>query len=105
MANPAQEEMMAAYFISDQQEVTDPETLKTYGAGVMDTLKKYGGKVIARDSEPEGVEGDWDPKRVIIVEFADKAGLKAWYGSPEYSKILNLRLASAKGNAMMVDGA
>ena len=96
---------MAAYFISDQQEVTDPETLKEYGAGVMATLQQYGGKVIVRDSDPEGVEGDWDPKRVIIVEFADKEALKAWYGSPEYSKLLKLRLASARGNAMMVDGA
>jgi uncharacterized protein (DUF1330 family) len=96
---------MVAYFISDQQEVTDPETLKKYGAGVMDTLKHYGGKVIVRDSEPEGVEGDWDPKRVIIVEFADKEALKAWYTSPEYSELLKFRLASAKGNAMMVDGA
>ncbi len=96
---------MAAYFISDQQEVTDPDTLKSYAAGVVDTVNKYGGKVIVRDSEPEGVEGDWDPKRVIILEFSDKAALKAWYGSPEYSELLKLRLASAKGNAMMVDGA
>ena len=95
---------MAAYFISDQQEVTDPDTLKSYAAGVMATVNKHGGKVIVRDSEPEGVEGDWDPRRVIILEFADKAALKAWYTSPEYSDLLKLRLASARGNAMMVDG-
>lgn len=95
---------MAAYFISDQQEVTDPDTLKKYGAGVMDTVNQCGGKVIARDSSPEGVEGEWDPKRVIIVEFADKAALKAWYNSPEYAQLLKLRLASARGNAMMVEG-
>jgi uncharacterized protein (DUF1330 family) len=95
---------MAAYFISDQQEVTDPDTLKTYGAGVMNTVNQYGGKVIVRDGDPEGVEGDWDPKRVIIVEFSDKAALKAWYSSPEYSELLKIRLASARGNAMMVEG-
>jgi uncharacterized protein (DUF1330 family) len=95
---------MAAYFISDQQEVTDPDTLKTYAAGVMATVNQYGGKVIARDSDPEGVEGGWNPKRVIILEFTDKAALKAWYGSPEYSELLKLRLASATGNAMLVDG-
>ena len=50
----------------------------------MDTPNKYGCKVIVRDSDPECVEGDWDPKRVIIVEFADKAALQAWYGSHEY---------------------
>ena len=95
---------MTAYFISDQQEVTDPDTLKSYAAGVMDTVNKHGGKVIVRDSDPEGLEGDWDPKRVIIIEFADKAALKNWYGSPEYSELLKLRLASARGNAMVVDG-
>ena len=95
---------MAAYFISDQQEVTDPDTLKTYAAGVMNTVNQYGGKVIVRDGNPEGVEGDWDPKRVIILEFSDKAALQAWYGSPEYSELLKMRLASARGNAMMVEG-
>ena len=70
----------------------------------MDTVNKHGGKVIVRDSDPEGVEGDWNPKRVIILEFSDKAALKAWYGSPEYSDLLKLRLASARGNAMVVDG-
>lgn len=33
---------MSAYFIVDQIEVTDPETMKTYSAGVMDTVHKYG---------------------------------------------------------------
>ena len=30
---------MSAYFIVDQIEVTDPETMKTYSAGVMETVR------------------------------------------------------------------
>jgi uncharacterized protein (DUF1330 family) len=44
----------------------------------------------------ESLEGDWDPKRVIA--------LKAWYNSPDYSECIKLRLASARGHAIMVDG-
>ena len=30
---------MVAYFIADQQEVTDPEMMKTYSAGVAATIE------------------------------------------------------------------
>ena len=38
---------MAAYLIVDQLEVTDPDTLKEYGAGVGATIARYGGKPLA----------------------------------------------------------
>lgn len=95
---------MAAYFIVDQLEVTDPETMKTYAAGVMDTIARYGGKAVVRGGAFEVIEGNWTPKRVIVLEFADMAALKSWYNSPEYAPLLKIRLASSKSNAVAVNG-
>jgi len=76
---------MVAYFIADQQEVTDPETMKTYSAGVAATIEQYGGKFAVRGGDPEVL-------------------LKAWYNSPEYADFLKMRLASSRSNAIIVDG-
>ena len=46
-----------------------------------------------------------EPKRIVILEFADTAAFKRWYNSPEYQKILPGRLNNATGRAFVVEGA
>ena len=96
---------MAAYFIADQKGVTDPDTMKTYSAGVAATVEQYGGKFIVRGGDPVTMEGDWPAKRIIMIEFADRAALMAWYDSPEYADLKAMRIASSNGNIIAVDGA
>jgi uncharacterized protein (DUF1330 family) len=50
------------------------------------------------------IEGGPEPKRVVILEFADAAAVKRWYNSPEYQKILPNRLANSKARAFIVEG-
>lgn len=38
---------------------------------------------------PEG--GHWKPERMVIVEFPDMQSLTAWYSSPEYQPLIQLR--------------
>lgn len=95
---------MAAYFIVDQLEVTDPETMKKYAAGVADTVKDAGGRMIVRGGAFEVVEGDYQPNRVIVLEFPDMAALKGWYDGPAYAELKKMRLSSSRSNAFMVEG-
>jgi uncharacterized protein (DUF1330 family) len=95
---------MAAYFIADQLEVTDRETMKAYVAGVGATIAQYGGRFVVRGGDPEGIEGDWHPRRIIVLEFPDRATLKAWYDSPEYADLKAMRFACARTDAVVVDG-
>ena len=53
----------------------------------------------------ELIEGGPEPKRVVILEFANAAAVKRWYHSPEYQKILPGRLDNASGRAFIVEGA
>ena len=96
---------MAAFFIADQREVTDPETMKTYAQGVVATVEQYGGTFVCRGGDPEVIEGDWPAKRVIIIEFADRAAFHAWYDSPEYADLKAMRLSSSRSNVIVVDSA
>ena len=51
------------------------------------------------------LEGEWAMPRLVIIEFPSRQAAESWYRSPEYQKILPLRLKSGKGNLVIVDGA
>lgn len=95
---------MSAYFIVDQLEVTDPETMKKYAAGVQATLEKYNARALVRGGAFEVIEGGYTPKRMVVLQFADKAAFRRWYDSPEYAELKRMRLGSSKSNAVLVEG-
>lgn len=95
---------MAAYFIVDIKEITDPQTYAEYRKGVDATLERYGGKFLVRGGAYETVEGDWQSQRLVIVEFADVEHFKRWYNSPEYTELLKLRLKASTTRAVVVQG-
>jgi uncharacterized protein (DUF1330 family) len=96
---------MAAYFIVDQLEITNPDAMAPYFRYVAETIKAHGGRMIVRGGEFEVIEGDWVPKRVIVLEFPDMDALKGWYNGPAYTPLKEIRLASSRSNAIMVEGA
>jgi len=75
-----------------------------YRAAVPATLEQYGGRFLTRGGATELVEGGPEPKRVVILEFADKEAVKRWYNSPEYQIILPMRLDNSTGRAFIVEG-
>ena len=44
------------------------------------------------------------PKRMVILEFPDMAQLEAWYQSPEYRPLLELRQRTANSTLVAVEG-
>jgi len=98
------EERMPAYLIGNI-EVTDPAAYEEYKKRVAATVAAHGGRSLVRPGEAmEVLEGDWTPKRLVILEFPSAAKLKAWYNSPEYRPLLQIRLRSAKSSLVMVEG-
>ena len=93
---------MPAYFMAEL-EVTNPAGFEPYRAAVPATIAQYGGRYLTRGGAVELIEGGPEPKRIVILEFADTAAAKRWYNSPEYHKILPLRLANSTGRAFIVE--
>ncbi|MFT5182780.1 MAG: hypothetical protein ACI8S3_002673 [Alphaproteobacteria bacterium] len=94
---------MAAYVIVDSS-VHDPDRIKAYGAKVGETLKGHGARPIVAGNAIEVLEGDWNPSRLIVLEFADADAARAWYNSPEYQEILPIRLEAANDKMLIVEG-
>lgn len=95
---------MPAYVINDM-EVTDPKLLEEYKKLSPATVALYGGKFIARGGTTEVIEGEWTPKRLVILEFPDLARAKAWVDSAEYAPARALRRRSSKSNIVVIEGA
>ena len=59
---------MAAYLIANV-EIEDSERIKEYLSATPQILKKYTGRFLARGGEIWIAEGEWYPKRLVLVEF------------------------------------
>jgi uncharacterized protein (DUF1330 family) len=94
---------MAAYVIAEV-EVTDPAGFEEYRKQVPATIAKYGGKYLARGGATETREGDWRPKRLVILEFPSMDQARRWYDSPEYAPVLAMRLKAAHSKLLLAEG-
>jgi uncharacterized protein (DUF1330 family) len=94
---------MAAYVINDM-EITDPVVFEQYRQMSPATVAQYGGRFIVRGGAIEPLEGDWSPRRLVILEFASAAQARAWIDSPEYAPARRLRQASARSSIVLVEG-
>ncbi len=95
---------MSAYVIV-QEEIKDEATFDQYRKQVMPTIAAHGGKFIVRGGKFTVLEGQWPMPRLVIIEFPSRQAAEGWYHSPEYQKILPLRLKSGTGNLVIADGA
>ncbi|MGU7770355.1 DUF1330 domain-containing protein [Burkholderia sp. MR1-5-21] len=94
---------MAAYLIADV-DITDPALFEEYKREVPATETRYGGKYLGRGGLTKVLEGDWQPHRLVIVEFPDMDSLLAWYESPEYARLKAIRERCATTRIIALEG-
>ena len=94
---------MSAYSSSNSKS-PNPAAMQPYRDAVNATVEQYGGRYLVLAGATELIEGGPEPKRIVILEFADKAAFKRWYDSPEYQKILPGRVDNSTSRAFIVEG-
>ena len=94
---------MPAYIVVEV-EVEDPVRYEDYKKMVPPSLAAYGGRFLVRGGKVENLEGDWEPKRLVITEFPSVEQAKAWWNSDEYAEAKALRQATAKSQMIVVEG-
>jgi uncharacterized protein (DUF1330 family) len=94
---------MAAYVIVNI-EVTDPVGYQEYKELAAPAVAACGGKYVVRGGAVEKLEGDWMPKRLVILEFESVAKAKDWWASTEYRAAKELRQKTAITDMIVVDG-
>ena len=94
---------MSAYIVVEI-EVLDQEKYETYKQLAPAAIAAYGGRYLVRSGQVETLEGDWSPKRFVVLEFPSVAQAKAWWDSTEYREAKALRQACAHTQMIVVEG-
>jgi uncharacterized protein (DUF1330 family) len=95
---------MTAYLICDI-DVRDQQAYREYSALVPATLEPYGGRFVVRGGAHETLEGGWQPRRVVVLQFPSTDHARRWYASDAYAAAKQIRLRSADGSLVLVEGA
>lgn len=94
---------MAGYIIVEI-DVTDPVGYEEYKKLAGATVEKYGGKYIVRGGAAETLEGDWNPKRLVVLQFESVARAKEWLNCEEYREPRKMRHRTANSKMIVVEG-
>lgn len=94
---------MAAYVIA-QIEITDPVGYEEYKKMAESTVAAYGGRYLVRGGRVETLDGEWDPKRLVMLEFESVERAKEWWSSQEYAVAKELRQQTARSKMILAAG-
>jgi len=90
--------------IADVQ-VTAAAAYEPYPPLAAASIAKFGGRFLVRGGPVELLEGESQPDRIVVIEFADAETARCWYRSEEYQRALQIRQAASRGRLFLVEGA
>jgi uncharacterized protein (DUF1330 family) len=94
---------VAAYLIVEI-DVRDPAGYEEYKTLAAQSVHAFGGRYLARGGEAQALEGDWTPRRVVILEFPSAGRAREWWSSQEYGKARDIRRRTADARMILVEG-
>lgn len=94
---------MAAYVIADET-ILDRAGMDVYAQRAVPTIAQYGGRLLAASDFASVIEGSWQPKRIVLLEFDSEDAARRWYDSQEYASAKPLRHQAATSHVLLVAG-
>lgn len=94
---------MKGYLILDV-EIHDFEIFQNYAQQVKHLIDDSTGKYIVRGGNVEVVDGNWEPQRIVIVEFPSVAAAKEIFYGAKYAPLREMANSCSTVNAIVVDG-
>ncbi|WP_119273102.1 DUF1330 domain-containing protein [Taklimakanibacter deserti] len=94
---------MPVYVIFDV-EIRDIEQYQEFMARVKPALEQAGGKYLARGGAHKVHEGDWQPRRIVLLEFPSLGAWEAFYNGPVYQGLKAIRDSCSSARLVSVEG-
>jgi uncharacterized protein (DUF1330 family) len=95
--------MMPAYVIFDV-EIRDPARYQEFMAGVKPALEAAGARYLARGGAHKVYEGDWEPRRIVLLEFPSVEAWETFYNGPTYRGLKSIRDECSSARLVSVVG-
>ncbi|MEI7917747.1 MAG: DUF1330 domain-containing protein [Methylophilaceae bacterium] len=95
-----------AYFMVQVKAKNLEELSVRYAQAAIASLIKMGGQMIAGSPVPTVLEGKWDGSWAAILKFPSMEMAQAWYNSPEYQPLKELRIneLTEGGQILLLEG-
>lgn len=81
---------MTAYVIFDV-DIRDPGRYRDFMTEVKPALAEAGARYLARGGAHKVYEGDWSPRRIVLLEFPSVAAWESFYYGPVYQGLKSIR--------------
>ncbi|MEY2570850.1 MAG: hypothetical protein QOE63_1200 [Acidimicrobiaceae bacterium] len=94
---------MPAYVVVDVER-TDLERAARYSELSGPSVQRHGGRFLARGGASSVLEGDWEPERLVVIEFASVEAAREWYQSEDYRAARAVREGAGTWRMVIVDG-
>jgi uncharacterized protein (DUF1330 family) len=94
---------MAAFVIFDV-EIRDAARYQDFMRQVKPALDDAGATYLARGGALSVYEGDWAPRRVVILQFPSVAAWETFYNGPVYQGLKQIRDECSSARLVCVEG-
>jgi uncharacterized protein (DUF1330 family) len=94
---------MPAYVIFDV-EIWDVPQYQEFMSSVKPALEAAGARYLARGGAHKVHEGDWEPRRIVLLEFPSVAAFEAFYNGSTYQGLKSVRDRCSSARLVSVEG-
>jgi uncharacterized protein (DUF1330 family) len=94
---------VSAYVIFDV-EISDPTRYQEFMNGVKPALETAGARYLVRGGAHKVYEGDWEPHRIVLLEFPSVVAWEEFYFGPTYQGLKHIRDACSSARLVSVVG-
>jgi uncharacterized protein (DUF1330 family) len=94
---------MTAYVIFDV-DIHNPARYEQFVAGVKPALEAAGARYLARSGERRIYEGDWTPRRIVLLKFPSVEAWETFYDGPTYQGLKGVRDECSSARLVSVVG-
>jgi uncharacterized protein (DUF1330 family) len=92
-----------AFMVGDVA-VQDGAKFGRYVQGHMPGLRAAGGQFLAAGGHFQVIEGQWEPRSLVLHRWPSVAAFRAWYESAEYRPWRELRWSAAQADMGLLEG-
>lgn len=94
---------MSAYVIFDV-EIRDMAKYQEFVKGVKPAIDAAGARYLARGGAHKVYEGDWTPRRIVVLEFPSLSAWETFYNGPTYQALKGVRDQCSSARLVSVEG-
>lgn len=94
---------MSAYVIFDV-EIRDMSLYQEFMKRVKPALDAADSRYLARGGAHKVYEGDWEPRRIVVLEFPSVAAWEEFYTGPVYQELKAVRDECSSARLVSVEG-